>query len=76
MNINNAQQSAAPATNKTSFSRIKQLTERYKISASSIWAGVKAGTFPKPVKLSPNCTAWIDADTEEWAQDRISDSRQ
>lgn len=22
------------------------------------WEGVKAGRFPKPVKLSPNCTAW------------------
>ena len=72
MGIDNSQQSA---TNKTSFSRIKQLTERYKISHSSIWAMVKAGTFPKPIKLSPNCTAWADKETEKWAQDRISDSR-
>jgi predicted DNA-binding transcriptional regulator AlpA len=28
------------------------------ISASSWWAGVAKGRFPKPVKLGPNTTAW------------------
>jgi predicted DNA-binding transcriptional regulator AlpA len=28
------------------------------ISASSWWAGVAEGRFPKPVKLGPNITAW------------------
>lgn len=28
------------------------------VSASTWWAGVKSGRFPKPVKLSPACTAW------------------
>ena len=28
------------------------------ISASSWWAGVAEGRFPKPVKLGPNTTAW------------------
>ena len=26
------------------------------------WQGVRAGRFPKPVKLSPNVTAWRVAD--------------
>ena len=28
------------------------------VSKSTWWAGVKAGRFPKPVKLGPRITAW------------------
>ncbi len=28
------------------------------VCASAWWAGVKAGRYPKPIKLSPRVTAW------------------
>lgn len=28
------------------------------VSKSTWWAGIKAGKFPKPVKLGPRTTAW------------------
>ncbi len=28
------------------------------VSRSTWWAGVRAGRFPKPVKLGPRTTAW------------------
>lgn len=28
------------------------------IAASTWWAGVKSGRYPKPVKLGPRITAW------------------
>lgn len=28
------------------------------VAASSWWAGVKSGRYPKPVKLGPRTTAW------------------
>jgi predicted DNA-binding transcriptional regulator AlpA len=28
------------------------------ISKSTWWAGIKAGRYPKPVKLGPRITAW------------------
>jgi len=28
------------------------------VSKSTWWAGIKAGRYPKPVKLSQRCTAW------------------
>lgn len=28
------------------------------VSKSSWWAGVKAGRYPKPVKIGPHTTAW------------------
>jgi len=30
----------------------------FPVSKSTWWAGVKAGRYPKPIKLSPRVTAW------------------
>ena len=32
------------------------------VSRSAWWAGVKSGTYPKPVKLSPRVTVWRASD--------------
>lgn len=42
---------------------------------SSIWAMVKAGTFPRPVKLGPRCTVWLEHEVMEWMRARIAKSR-
>lgn len=35
-------------------------------SPATIWRKVKAGTFPKPVKLGERITAWRMDDIEAW----------
>jgi prophage regulatory protein len=35
------------------------------VGRSTWWAGVKAGRFPKPVKLGPRTTAWKVEDIRE-----------
>ena len=57
------------------FYRLPHLKQRLGVSGSSIWAWVKKGTFPKPIKLSQNTTAWNAADVEAWAADRIASSQ-
>lgn len=57
------------------FYRLPQLKANLKVSGSSIWAWVKAGTFPKPIKLSANVTAWLAEDVDAWAQARIAASQ-
>lgn len=57
------------------FYRLSDVKHRIGVSGSSIWAWVKQGKFPKPIKLSENCTAWNAADVEAWAQDRIAASK-
>lgn len=57
------------------FYRLPQLKIRLGVSGSSIWAWVKKGTFPAPIKLSENTTAWHSADIEAWAQSRIDASQ-
>jgi len=72
MSINTSQQSVA---SPTKWLRLNQLKELLGVSGSSIWAWAKAGKFPKPIKLSENCTAWNVADVEAWSQERISASQ-
>lgn len=53
---------------ETGFLRLRQIIGNskaqppipaiYPVSRSTWLAGVKSGLFPKPVKLSPRCTAW------------------
>jgi len=59
----------------TRFYRLPQLKAFLNVSSSSIWAWVKAGTFPQPIKLSANTTAWNAADIEVWCQSKIEASK-
>lgn len=43
---------------QTGFVRLPQVLEVFPVGRSTWWAGVKSGRFPRPVKLSPRCTAW------------------
>ena len=47
---------AMPATG---YMRQSQLIPAiFPFSSATLWRKVKAGTFPKPVKLGPRITAW------------------
>lgn len=37
-------------------------------SAPTLWRKVKAGTFPKPIKLSERVTAWKVGDVRAWIE--------
>ncbi len=67
------QQNALP--HPVQFYRLPTIKAKLGISGSHIWALVKSGKFPKPIKLSENCTAWNAADVEAWSQARIADSQ-
>lgn len=57
------------------FYRLSQLKEKLSVSRSSIWSWVKDGSFPKPIKLGKNCTAWNSEDVHAWIQSRIDLSK-
>ncbi|UUZ55061.1 AlpA family phage regulatory protein [Massilia sp. H-1] len=54
------------------FSRISDVASsprrkgRYPVSRATLWRWVAAGTFPKPVKLSPGVTAWDNDDLDAY----------
>lgn len=53
---------------KIGFFRLSQILQLLPISRATVWRKVKAGTFPKPVKLSRNITAWKVADVRDWIE--------
>jgi prophage regulatory protein len=59
----------------TKFLRLPQVREiAGGVAPSTIWGWVKNGTFPRPCKLSANCTAWDSAQVEAWAKARVAAS--
>ena len=52
--------------------RRKQVEARTGLSRSTIYARIKAGTFPAPVSLGPRAVGWLDRDVERWICDRIN----
>ena len=58
--------------------RRPEVTKRTGLSRSSLYARMKAGTFPKPVYPSPSTPAWVEAEVEAWIAILISqrDARQ
>jgi prophage regulatory protein len=51
----------------TGFIRQKTLLKDHApFSASTLWRLVRAGRFPKPLKLASNVTAWAASDVREW----------
>ncbi len=70
-------ENTTPANNFATqqFYRLPQLKARLGVSGSSIWAWVKKGSFPPPIKLAENTTAWHISDIESWEKARIDASK-
>lgn len=50
----------------------KQLAARFGVSRPTVWRWVKSDPdFPKPVKLSPQCTRWRADQVEAWERSRL-----
>ena len=53
---------------KQGFIRQKSLLSLVGFSAPTLWRKVKAGTFPRPVKLGQNMTAWRYEEVQAWME--------
>jgi prophage regulatory protein len=47
------------------FLRLPQVLERFPVSKSSWWLGIRKGKFPKPVKLSERTSAWLESEIDD-----------
>ncbi len=68
-----ANQSSQRATGipETGFVRQSQLIPGViPFSSATLWRKVKAGEFPKPLKLSDRITVWRAEDVREWIESR------
>jgi prophage regulatory protein len=60
--------------NTVRFLRLPQLQNRVSLGKSAIYAAVKAGTFPAPIKLGARAVAWDSASVDRWCAERIQAS--
>jgi prophage regulatory protein len=56
--------------------RLPQVKGRCGLGRASIYAGVKNGTFPAPIKLGERAVGWLASSVDAWIQTRIQVSRQ
>ncbi|AVO30002.1 TPA: helix-turn-helix transcriptional regulator [Stenotrophomonas maltophilia] len=55
--------------------RLPGVEDKMGLRKSQIYALIKAGAFPPPVKLSERCSAWVESELDEWIESRIAASR-
>lgn len=60
---------------EVSFLRLPELKSVTGLSKSSLYALIRAKSFPAPVQLGPRTVAWVRSEVRQWAAERISNSR-
>ena len=48
--------------------RVKDIERELRISRTTIWRLVKAGTFPPPLRITSKAIAWRRSDIEAWQE--------
>jgi prophage regulatory protein len=51
----------------------KDVCELLKVNASTLWRWVKAGNFPAPMAIGPNCTRWQRREVAGWLNQVLRD---
>ena len=47
---------------------VKQVAELLNIGVSTVWAMVKVGRFPEPIRLTARCARWRRVDVVAWSE--------
>ena len=55
--------------------RLPTVKSRVALGRSSIYAAIKKGTFPAPIKLGERAVGWLESDVNIWLAERINASR-
>lgn len=61
---------AKPPQSDKALARRRQVEQLVQLSRSTIYANVKAGTFPAPIRISARAVAWRLSDVEAWLEAR------
>lgn len=58
------------AQSDKALARRRQVEQLVQLSRSTIYAAVKAGTFPPPVRIGARAVAWRVSEVEQWLEAR------
>lgn len=64
-----------PTQGGVTMLRLPTVKDRVSLGRSSIYAAIKRGEFPAPVRLSERAVAWVESDIDAWLASRIEASR-
>lgn len=53
--------------------RLPEVAARTGMRKSTIYLRVAEGSFPRPVKLGPNVSAWVEEEVERFLLDRLAE---
>lgn len=66
---------ALQPTNNNAVLRWPEVAKIIPISRSHAHALVSQGKFPKPIKLGPRASGWLESEINAWISERIAESR-
>lgn len=49
----------------------EQVADRFSVTPVTVWRWAREGDFPKPVRITSNCTRWRLSDIESFERKRV-----
>lgn len=68
-NINRTQNGGAPTRR---LLRISEVVSRTGLPEASVYDAIRAGAFPRPVKIGARSSAWPEHEVQQWIDERIA----
>jgi prophage regulatory protein len=56
------------------FLRVREVVGMVGFSKATVYARIRAGTFPKPIALGPQTTAFLESEVLDWMKTQIEES--
>lgn len=76
MTVSHPQRSeVVPSAAGETLWRLPEVERCTALKKTHIYALVKKGEFPAPIKLGARASAWLASEVSQWVQDRIEASR-
>ena len=62
---------ARPVVPRDRLIRLTEVERLAGVKKSTLYSMLKAGLFPKPIRLSARCSVWSEVAVLEWVQERV-----
>jgi len=53
--------------------RLSEVLEKTGLCRSAIYAQIRAGKFPKQIKLTERSSGWLESEVNQWIEARVSE---
>jgi prophage regulatory protein len=53
--------------------RLPSVKTKTGLGHDTIYRGAREGWFPKPIKLTPRASGWLESEVDAWIEDRAAE---